>query len=182
MLPSNERLRRKNVFQRAYKERRHVSSPQVSLYVLPRISRSGQTKVGGEADTWRPLVGFVVSKKTARNACQRNRIKRQTREAYRSLSRNVFEGEKKHLRLNRWYALVFVIHPHALISNFDEIYKAVESCLIRAEKKFSGRPASASSAGKQKSIKSKDDQDVNRSRNSSSTLDNNGQLSPKNQV
>ncbi len=181
MLPSNERLRRKNVFQRAYKERRHVSSPQVSLYVIPRISRSGRSRageVGSEADSWRPLVGFVVSKKTARNACQRNRIKRQTREAYRSLSRIVFRGEKNHLRLHRWYALVFVIHPHALISNFDEIYKAVESCLIRAENKFSGKSASSSSSGKQKSIKPKDDQDVNRSRNSSSTLHNNGQLSP----
>lgn len=169
MLPSRERLRRKSVFQRAYKERRHVSSPQVSLYVLPKLSHPGNN------EKWRPLVGFVVSKKTARNASARNRVKRQTREAYRKLSRALFDGAKEHISLSSFYALVFVVHPKAINSTFDEIFQAVESCLIRAEKKFCWQRR----AGKQKS---KDDQDVNRSSKSSSPGDNKSQVSSQTQV
>ena len=170
MLPSTERLRRKSVFQRAYKERRHVSSPQVSLYVLPKLTHPGSS------DKWRPLVGFVVSKKTAKNASARNRVKRQTREAYRMLSRALFDGSREHIQLGSFYALVFVIHPKAINSSFDDIYQSVESCLIRAEKKFCRL---AKGPGKQKS---KDDQDVNRSPKSSSPGDNSSRVSSKTQV
>ena len=163
MLPSSERLRRKSVFQRAYKERRSVSSPQVSLYVLPKVAKGNPNKVN---TYWRPLAGFVVSKKTAKSACKRNRVKRQTREAYRLLSRRIFSGQKNHFGLRDWYAIVFVIHPKALTSNFDEIARSVESCLIRAEKKY----GQTRSTRKQKS---KDDQDVKRSEISSRSGDNN---------
>lgn len=111
------------------------------------------------------MVGFVVSKKTSKSACKRNRVKRQTREAYRRLSRLIYANEKEHIALNRWYALVFVIHPKALTSKFDEIAKSVESCLIRAESKF----GSDISTRKQKA---KNDLHINRSQKSSRTGDN----------
>lgn len=132
---------------------------------MPKISRTTNQPAEGQKshrDYWRPLAGFVVSKKTAKSACKRNKVKRQTREAYRLLSQAIYDGKKNHIRLSAWYALVFVIHPRSLTSSFDEIARSVESCLIRAEKKFSGSNFSAKPSSKQTSKqKSKDDQDVN---------------------
>lgn len=164
MLPSKERLRRKSVFQRAYNGRRMVSSPQVSLFVLPKESKDNKVN-----KYWKPMVGFVVSKKTSKSACKRNRVKRQTREAYRLISQEVYSGIREDIQLNIWYAVVFVIHPNALNSSFSQIKSSVESCLIRSQKKLKGKSTDKTWSGKQKA---KDDLLVNRSQKSSRTSDN----------
>src|ERR1700722_1602574 len=110
MLPSNERLKRPHLFTRAYGARKLVTTPIFTLHVLPRQAtgrmQSAPTK------PLLPMVGFVVSKKTAKSAFCRNRMKRRLREAYRSLS----PGQS----LNKWYTMVFVIKENALTATWAE--------------------------------------------------------------
>ncbi|MBK9141343.1 MAG: ribonuclease P protein component [Candidatus Melainabacteria bacterium] len=162
-MPQAERLRRASAFQRAYQERRVISSPQLSLYVIPRQGASGR-----QTGDWRPLTGFVVSKKVSKSACKRNRLKRQVREAYRHLREQVYSGRKGHYRLNQWYVLVFTIHSQALSSTYDQIARAVESCLIRADKRFGNSPVDKETVKK----RPKDDHDVNRRASLPREMDN----------
>jgi ribonuclease P protein component len=66
MLPRAQRLVRQRDFQVTYQRRRRVESPALTLYV----GRRGQGT---------PRLGFVVSKKVAGKAHDRNRIKRRLR-------------------------------------------------------------------------------------------------------
>lgn len=113
-----------------------------------------------------PLVGFVVTKKVSKSACKRNKVKRQTREAYRYIARQVLSGAKSHIEFGQWYILVFTIHSQCLTSSYDQIVKAVESCLIRACKRYGSQiPAIKTSW--------KDDHDVNRETLMPREIDNN---------
>jgi len=127
VLPSSERLRRKSLFQRTYAARKSVSSPLVTLYVLPRQPRSAPNL---------PHVGFVVGKNVDKRATRRNRAKRRLREAYRKL-RQVYASVKQ------WYSMVWVIHSNALTADWQEVLQAVDSCLVAAERKYGRQRAQA---------------------------------------
>lgn len=94
-----------------------------------------------------PLVGFVVSKKVIKSACGRNRAKRRMREAYRLLrsgekrQKGVFSGEWIDVisSLQQWYALVWVINEKVLKTDWPEICKTMEGCLLEASKKYGQR-------------------------------------------
>jgi len=133
VLPSAERLRRASVFKRAYSKRIAVSSPILTLYVLPKEGKKSSRKGG-----WLPLAGFVVSTKVSKSACKRNRARRRIREAYRALRTEYQAGSQDGLRLDNLYAVVFVGHEPALTATFKEIEKAVFDALTRAARKFGG--------------------------------------------
>jgi ribonuclease P protein component len=80
-----------------------------------------------------PLVGFVISKKVCKSACQRNRVKRRVREAYRLMRSEMLESTQ---RLEQWYALVFVLNNKALDASWEEIRETVAGCLMKANSKF----------------------------------------------
>ena len=73
MLPRPSRLKRSRDFQAVYKRRTSWASPHLVLYVRPRTPRE-------EAAS---RLGFVVSKKIAKRAHDRNRLKRRLREISR---------------------------------------------------------------------------------------------------
>ncbi len=148
MLPASERLRRANVFQRAYAGRKSVSTAYVTLYVLPKINSGAAKKTSFTKKTSarRPLVGFVVAKKVSKNATDRNKAKRRVREAYRRLSREdivnngqaaVFANKQNvGQNLDQWYALVWVLHTKVLSATWQEIQKTVVECLEKADAKY----------------------------------------------
>lgn len=73
MLPRVSRLKRSRDFQAVYKRRASWASPALVLYVRFRTPREPQT----------PRLGFVISKKIAKRAHDRNRLKRRLREISR---------------------------------------------------------------------------------------------------
>ena len=130
MLPDSERLRRSSLFQRTYAGKKSISSPLLTLYVLPRQPRSAPRL---------PLVGFVVGKKVHNRAVKRNRAKRRVREAYR-LMRLSESG------LQQWYTLVFLIHNAALEADWNQIKGSVSEVLNKAEKRYGKQPSSGEPA------------------------------------
>ena len=73
MLPRVSRLKRSRDFQAVYKRRASWASPSLVLYVRFRTPREPQTA----------RLGFVISKKIAKRAHDRNRLKRRLREISR---------------------------------------------------------------------------------------------------
>jgi len=144
VLPSEERLRRASVFQRAYNKRMVVSTSVLTMYILPKEGKRGETRTPSEVSgppagagrgNWKPLTGFVVAKKVSKSAVKRNRAKRRIREAYRLLRTSVFNGEREDIALRDWYAIVFVAHEPALAATYQQIEEAVVSCLVRGSSK-----------------------------------------------
>ena len=72
MLPRAARLCRNRDFQAVYSRRRSWATPRLVLYVRPRAPQSGPARFG-----------FVISKKIAKRAHDRNRLKRRLREICR---------------------------------------------------------------------------------------------------
>lgn len=72
MLPRAARLRRNGDFQAVYSRRRSWATPCLVLYVRTRPPQSGPSRLG-----------FVISKKIAKRAHDRNRLKRRLREICR---------------------------------------------------------------------------------------------------
>jgi ribonuclease P protein component len=73
MLPRGSRLKRSRDFQAVYKRRSSWASPHLVLYVRWRGPREGEHS----------RLGFVISKKIAKRAHDRNRLKRRLREISR---------------------------------------------------------------------------------------------------
>ena len=73
MLPRISRLKRSRDFQAVYKRRASWASPSLVLYVRFRTPREPQAA----------RLGFVISKKIAKRAHDRNRLKRRLREISR---------------------------------------------------------------------------------------------------
>ncbi len=73
MLPRPSRLKRSRDFQAVYKRRSSWASPHLVLYVRLRGPREEQAS----------RLGFVISKKIAKRAHDRNRLKRRLREISR---------------------------------------------------------------------------------------------------
>jgi len=148
VLPSAERLRRSSVFQRAYTGRKIIPSDLFTLYILPRTNQKRKGE-GTDPDRLQrlPLVGFVVSKKTCKNASDRNRAKRRVREAYRLLRTGAYKSDKTDEEkadslydvmgsLPQWYALVWVLNETVVNATWPEICKRMERCLSEATRKF----------------------------------------------
>jgi ribonuclease P protein component len=73
MLPRVSRLKRSRDFQAVYKRRSSWASSHLVLYVRFRTPREGEAS----------RLGFVISKKIAKRAHDRNRLKRRLREISR---------------------------------------------------------------------------------------------------
>ena len=73
MLPRGARLKRSRDFQAVYKRRASWASPHLVLYVRFRTPREPEAS----------RLGFVISKKIAKRAHDRNRLKRRLREISR---------------------------------------------------------------------------------------------------
>jgi len=73
MLPRGARLKRSRDFQAVYKRRTSWASAHLVLYVRFRAPREGEGS----------RLGFVISKKIAKRAHDRNRLKRRLREISR---------------------------------------------------------------------------------------------------
>lgn len=74
MLPRPSRLKRSRDFQNVYKRRQSWASPHLTFYVRFRTPREGCVS----------RLGFVISKKIAKRAHDRNRLKRRLREICRN--------------------------------------------------------------------------------------------------
>ena len=72
MLPRAVRLRKNRDFQAVYSRRRSWATPRLVLYIRTRGPHTGPSRFG-----------FVISKKIARRAHDRNRLKRRLREICR---------------------------------------------------------------------------------------------------
>ena len=86
MLPRPARLKRNRDFKAVYAQRRSYSIGPLVLYVRFRRDRPGGVDVDrAPVDDGRPAcrIGFVISKKVAKRAHDRNRLKRRLREICR---------------------------------------------------------------------------------------------------
>ncbi|MFB4316429.1 ribonuclease P protein component [Actinomadura sp. 21ATH] len=112
MLPSGNRMRRRDEFTLAVRRGRRAGRPTVVVHLLRR-----DDVPDGEAD---PLVGFIVAR-TVGNAVVRNRARRRLRHLVRD-----------HLhRLPRGSLLVVRANPAAGAARNDDLAADLESALDR---------------------------------------------------
>ena len=76
------------------------------------------------------MTGFVVSKKTCKSACGRNKMKRRLREAYRKLGKQ---------SLAQWYVMVLVIKENLLKAPWAEVCKTLENACVEATRRHGYR-------------------------------------------
>jgi len=81
MLPKNQRLKGKKLFNEIYKKGRVYSNNLLVIYLFNRGNRY--------PDLHESRAGFVVSKKISKKAVIRNKIRRRTSECYRILTSGI---------------------------------------------------------------------------------------------
>lgn len=119
MLPRAQRLVRHRDFQATYQRKRRVDHPALTLYVGRRSSGT-------------PRLGFVVSKKVAGKAHDRNRVKRRLRALSLPLLPELEPQD-----------LVFVVRTPALALEFDALREVLVQ-LFRQARVFSPEGRSSS--------------------------------------
>jgi ribonuclease P protein component len=118
MLPRGARLRRNRDFQNVYRVRKSWATPHLVLYV-----RFHARAASGEAGLVR--LGFVISKKVAKRAHDRNRLKRRLREIARG------QILPRRLPGRSWDAL-FVARSSAPTLDFESLMEDVETLVRQA--------------------------------------------------
>jgi len=116
MLPRASRLRRNGDFQAVYSRRRSWAAPHLALYVRHR---------GPQAGPPAPRFGFVISKKVAKRANVRNRIKRRLAEICRL-------DVLPRLRAGAPVDALFVARSAAPAATFRQLAAEVESLARQA--------------------------------------------------
>ena len=114
MLPQSERLTRKRDFAHVYGRKKSIASPLLVLYVRRYDAK------GPHAETRR--MGFVVSKKAAKRAHDRNKVKRRLREICR-----LHRGEWR-----RGWDAVWVARTEAVHASYADLDKTVCALVRRA--------------------------------------------------
>ncbi|MBV9850966.1 MAG: ribonuclease P protein component [Armatimonadetes bacterium] len=114
MLPRAARLRKNKDFQAVYSRRHSWATPRLALYVRARAPQSGPSRFG-----------FVISKKVARRAHDRNRLKRRLREICR-------RGLMPRLRPEAPVDALFVTRAPAPAAAFAELAADVDSLARQA--------------------------------------------------
>jgi len=110
MLSKINRLSSNREFQNIYRKGRSNTSPYFSVTVLP--NRLGINRFG-----------IVVSKKVAKKAVDRNRIKRQSREIIANLNKNV---------RNKQYDIIVSVRNNALNAKYDTLKSDLETLLQKS--------------------------------------------------
>jgi ribonuclease P protein component len=111
---STERLKSKRAFEKLFKEGKSIKKYPLRLVYVEWPSAS-PTHV---------QVAFSVPKKRFKRAVDRNRLKRQMREAYRLVHFGILTKPKQH------WALLFIYLPSEKLG-YPIIEKAVANCLHR---------------------------------------------------
>lgn len=114
MLPPSERLTRRRDFAHVYGRKKSLGSPLLVLYVR-RFDVNGPNAVTRR-------MGFVVSKKAAKRAHDRNKVKRRLREICRLHRANWRTG---------WDA-VWVVKAEAVHASYADLDKTVCGLVRRA--------------------------------------------------
>jgi ribonuclease P protein component len=103
-------LRKKKDFTRVYQQGRAYSSSILWIKVLPNYLDYSR-------------VGIVVSKKTARQAVARNKIKRRLRSLLR----------ERLPRLKSGYDLIITVRPEILQQSYSELAETLDNLLTKAQ-------------------------------------------------
>ncbi len=118
MLPAGARLRKSRDFQAVYRARKSWSTSCLSLHV-----RWGHTQAMGSPGGLLPVrFGFVISKKVAKRAHVRNRLKRRMRE----ISRCQLLPK---IRTERSVDMLFVARPAVLALDFAALGEAMDGLM-----------------------------------------------------
>lgn len=118
-LGKNEKLKSKKLIAKLFAEGKRVKTSTIQLIYLPQL-HPAQFPI---------MVGFSVPKKTIPLAVNRNKIKRQMREIYRT---------NKHLfadAVNEKFIFMFVYASKSAIK-YEELYLAFENLRVKLIKKI----------------------------------------------
>jgi ribonuclease P protein component len=116
MLSPDQRLRANKDFRCVYARAKSFVHPLAVIYVMRRTTDMGT------ADTLRPRVGFVVSKKQGR-AATRNRIKRRLREAVRQAGVADLGS----------YDIIFVARKRLFNAPWEDVVGAIDALMARSD-------------------------------------------------
>lgn len=120
MLSRQERLTKNREFAYIYRKKKSVANSYIILYV-------GNKKTDQNMPT---KAGFVVGKKVHKKAVKRNRIKRQLRESYKSISKS------ENFLLRDYDKLIFIARPAIVELDYHQIYNAMRDCINKAGRKY----------------------------------------------
>ncbi len=143
MLPRKLKLRSRRVFQASMMRGQRLAWGQwVTLIALPLPSQAADVHTQLPPSPY-PQLGVVVSKKLAKQAVKRNRIRRQISAllAHHWPEFNTMLG-------SHWRSLIAVVRPVALGCTFAELSQDMAEVVARLKQRQMPRlPASSSSVG-----------------------------------
>lgn len=124
MLPKNERLKERYLFNIIFKKRRVIRSKLISLYYLTRKKDTSKNLL--------PKTAFIVGTKVDKRAVGRNLIKRRMRSSYKTFQRLITQESKDYT--NEVSVLVWVANPQAKDATFLQVKEQMESLMGRLER------------------------------------------------